>query len=275
MSCVQIDTRHPVWGKEVLESCRRLIDMGVPSLSWDQYFIEMPQPNVLTLTRQIRAYSRQRDPQSTFSAEELSGIEVSCDYLDYTWNWDMLRDCRAATSVFSAPRINVNVDASPGDVKWGFALNRYLNIQPRRPDGANGSDLIGNHRPLSEALKQTAKLRAQFLPYFTDGTLIGECILSRPCAEALVAAYALGDKVLAIVLNHSGASRTVTLPCDPRPWLPATSGGYRIKRYDGQGRPLGTSRWDSARPDVSVGLMESLELALFEWSALPDPSTPR
>ena len=68
---VQINSHNPIWQREVLASCRQLVDMGIPSLSWDQYFIEPPEPNVLTLTRQIRAYSRQRDPQSTFSAEEV------------------------------------------------------------------------------------------------------------------------------------------------------------------------------------------------------------
>ena len=168
--------------------------MGIPSLSWDQYFIEPPEPNVLTLTRQIRDYSRRRDPQSTFSAELVAAPEVSCDYLDYTWNWDMLKDCRAMTSVFPTPRINLNIDASPAEVKEGFALNRYLNVQPRKPNGADGTDLIAHHPELSRALKQCARLRAQFLSYFTDGTLIGECILSKPCPEALVAAYVLPGK---------------------------------------------------------------------------------
>ncbi len=70
-SSVQINSHNPIWQREVLESCRHLVDMGIPSLSWDQYFIEPPEPNVLTLTRQIRDYSRRRDPQSTFSAEEV------------------------------------------------------------------------------------------------------------------------------------------------------------------------------------------------------------
>ena len=32
---------------------------------------------------------------------------------------------------------------------------------------------------MSRALKQCARLRAKFLSYFTDGTLIGECILEK------------------------------------------------------------------------------------------------
>ena len=89
-------------------------------------------------------------------------MDASCDYLDYTWNWTMLMsfDCLATTSVFPSPRINLNIDASAAEVKHGFVLNRYLNIQPRKPDGANGTDYIRNHQELSAALKQCAKLRA-------------------------------------------------------------------------------------------------------------------
>ena len=262
--CVQISTRHPVWQQEVLASCRQLVDMGIPSLSWDQYFIEPPEPNLLTLTRQIRAHSRKRDPQSTFSAEELAAIDVSCDYLDYTWNWDMSKDCRATTSVFAAPRVNLNVDASPDEVKSGFALNRYLNIQPRKPDGVNGSDWIARHAELSQALKQCARLRAQFLPYFIDGTLIGECILTEPCPEALVAAYVLSGKVLVIVINTGRSPRAVTLACDPRPWLPSTSGRCEAKCYDGAGALVQTTVGNSTDRRLTTGTLENLGVWLFE-----------
>ena len=119
-SCVQIDSHNPVWQREVRTSCRR-VDMGIPSLSWDQYLIEPPEPNVLTLTRQIRDYSRRRDPQSTFSAEEFSAMEVSCDYLDYTWNWNTLKDCRAVTSVVSHAAGQPQRRRLAGGRKWGFA----------------------------------------------------------------------------------------------------------------------------------------------------------
>ncbi len=261
---VQISSHNPIWQREVLASCRHLVDMGIPSLCWDQYFIEPPEPNVLTLTRQFRAYSRRRDPQSTFSAEVVAAMEVSCDYLDYTWNWDMLKDCRATTSVFPTPRINVNVNASPADVKWGFALNRYLNVQPRKPDGANGTDWIANHRELSQALKQCARLRAAFLPYFTEGTLIGECILSGPCPEALVAAYVLPSKVLIIVVNTSGKARAIDLACDPRPWLPSASGTYEVKHYNGTGAMVQTTQLDRASRHLTTGVLEKSGISLFE-----------
>ena len=52
-ACAQIDTRHPVWRREVLDSCKRLVDMGLPSICWDEFIIEPPEPNLLTLTRRF------------------------------------------------------------------------------------------------------------------------------------------------------------------------------------------------------------------------------
>ena len=263
-SSVQINSHNPIWQREVLESCRHLVDMGIPSLSWDQYFIEPPEPNVLTLTRQIRDYSRRRDPQSTFSAEEVGNMEVSCDYLDYTWDWDMSKDCRATTSVFPTPRINWNIDASAAEVKEGFALNRYLNVQPRKPDGANASDLIAHHPELSLTLKQCARLRAQFLPYFTDGMLIGECILSKPCPEALVAAYVLPGKVLIIVVNTSGKARKIDLACDFQTWAPNGSGRYHGMQFDGTGSAVPWEELDFTGRHLTTWPLEKGGIGLFE-----------
>ncbi len=302
--CAQISTRHPVWRQEVLDSCKRLVDMGIPSLSWDQYFIEPPEPNVLTLTREIRGHSRRRDPQSTFSAEELNAVEVSCDYLDFTWNWGMMRPCEPVTSVFPTPRVNLNVDTSAEEVKYAFATNRYVNVQPRKPDGANGTDWIASHRELSAALKQCAKLRRQFLAYFVEGTLVAECILREPCPDAVVAGYVLPDKALVVVVNR-GAKREIALRCDPRPWLkgvsrlregeapaepskntgPATSsaarqeprppgvaqgraaspsGKYEVRCYDGGGKPVRTLELSAADGRLATPLLGPLDVALFE-----------
>ena len=262
--CAWADTRHPVWQKEVLASCKRLIDIGIPSLCWDQFLIEPPEPNLLTLTREIRAYARRHDPQSTFSAEELNSLEVSCDYLDYTWNWITDRDVQAITSVFPTPRVNFNIDTSVADVKQGFLQNRFLNVQPRRPDDINGSDLIENHPELSRALKQCARLRAQFLPYFIDGTFIGDCVLSEPCPGAVTAAYVLPDRLLVLVLNTEEAKREIRLRCDLRPWLESSFGEYRVQKYNEDGKPLGTSRVLQADMRPRPFLLEHLGLCLFD-----------
>ena len=99
----------------------------------------------------------------------------------------------------------------------------------------NGTDWIANHRELSQALKQCARLRAAFLPYFTEGTLIGECILSSPCPGALVATYVLPGKVLVIVVNTSDKARASTWPVMGQPWLPSASGEVQGEAHDGTG----------------------------------------
>lgn len=259
----QLDTRSAVWQAEVVASCKRLVDIGIPSVSWDQYFIQPPEPNLLTVTRQIRVYSRRRDPQSTFSAEELHNLEVSADYLDYTWNWGGHRTLEALVNVFPAPRVNFNVDASPAEVKYCFLNNVYLNVQPRKPDGINGSDWIGNHPELSRALKQCAKLREQFCPYFADGTLIGDCILGKSCSDAMVGAYVLPDKVLVIVLN-TGAKGEKNLDYSLVPWLPSPSGCYAVKSYNGQGRLIATSEIAQSQGRLTTEALEPLDFTLFE-----------
>ena len=234
-SCVQINSHNVIWQQEVLASCRRFVDMGIPSLSWDQYIIEPPEPNVLTLTRQIRGLLAATGSPIDLFRGRLFRLGGLLRLFRLHLELGHVEGLPSRHQRVSTPRINLNVDASPADVKWGFALNRYLNVQPRKPDGANGTDWIANHPELSQALKQCARLRATFLPYFTEGTLIGECILSQPCPEALVAAYILPGKVLVIVVNTSDKARAFDLACDPQPWIPSASGNYELKHYDGNG----------------------------------------
>jgi len=218
------------WAEDVLEGCRHLTDIGVPSVCFDQYSATPTPPNMNTLTPIIRAYAKKRDPESTFSGEELWNWEIDCNYLDYTWNWGPYvgKDFRPLTSVYPAPRINYCIDSSPLAVKRAFADNLYLCIMPRKPAFPglpNGSDAITNHAALSQALKQCAALRARFLHYFTDGKLIGECILTKPCA-AQVTAYVLPDRLLMILVNSGGG--TSQFDCDLSPWLNSPSGRYRV-----------------------------------------------
>ncbi len=261
--CAQIPTRHPLWQKEVLASCKRLVDMGIPSFCWDQYFLEMAEPNLLTLTRQIRAYSRERDPRSSFSAEELTSMEVAGDYLDYTWDWCARRDLSPATSVFPTPRLNLNVDNSAEDVKTAFVQNAYVNIQPRRPDDINGSDWIANHPELSRALRQCAALRKRFLDYFVDGTLVGDCLLTKDCEGAMVGGYVVGGRALMLVLNTSGKKRSFDLELGLAPFVASDSGKYRAKLCDGLGGQVSESIV-SGSGRLTTPLLNHLDLALWE-----------
>ncbi len=234
-ACVPIPTDNPLWQKDVLAGAQHLIDSGIGSLGWDQFWSTSSPPNLNSLTTKILAAAKRKDPESTFFGEELWNIDVDSAQLDYTWDWGSYRDVRPLTSVYPAPRVNCCISDSALAVKKAFADNLYINVFPRKPESANGSDWIVHHPELSAALKQCAKLRKQFLSYFTDGMLIGDCILTEPCASAHVSAYVLPDRILVIVVDESAAG-LIPLKIDPRPWLPSQSGRFTATMIDGSGK---------------------------------------
>lgn len=263
LRCAQADTAHPVWQAEALASMKALIDQGMPSISWDQFWVTQKEPNIQTLVSQIRDYATARDPQATFSGEELWNLEVGYQYLDYSWNWGGYRDCQAYTSVYECPRRSCCITFSPWNVKLGFADNLYLNIFPRKPDSVNGSDYIRNYPEFSKALKQCAKLRKQFLPYFTEGTLIGSCVLTAPAAPARVTAYALPDRLMMVVLNPGGP-QGFKLPCALEPWLSKHSAAYSANVYDADGVKVSSTQVQSGKFDLQTPVLGYQELVVVE-----------
>ncbi|MEP6662700.1 MAG: hypothetical protein ABJC04_03450, partial [Verrucomicrobiota bacterium] len=237
-----VPVSNKLWHEDVLQSARKLADMGVASLSWDQYWTtttETPSPNLQDLTRGIRDYAQKHDPESTFSGEQLWNMEIDSGYLDYTWNWGGYRDCRALTSVLPTPRVDAIVSQSALAVKKSFADNLYLNIFPRKKGSINGSDLIEPYPELSKALKQCAKLKKQFLPYFTEGTLIGDCILSSQCKGAHVSAYVSGDKLLMLLINE-GEPRKVEFQSNLSSWL--TGKKWQVKSFNADGQKISETK---------------------------------
>lgn len=265
LACVGIPTSNELWQKEVLESCNKLVDAGITSLGWDQYWTTNAQtPNMQTLTEKIRAYSRQRDPESTFCGEELWNLEIDSGYLDYTWNWGGYRDCRVLTSVLPTPRVNVCVSESPGVVRRAFADNLYLNVFPRAKESINGSDWIRNYPELSQTLKQCAALKKQFLTYFTEGTLIGDCVLTQPCRGAHVTAYTLGDRMLIVLINDA-EPRKVTFDADLARWSNGSAKAWHAKTYDADGKLISETdiaqpTWHNETPPLKSGEMILLEI---------------
>lgn len=265
LRCAQVDTANALWQKESLESCKHLVDIGIPSLSCDQFWAVQQEPNIQTLASQIRAYAKKHDPESTFSGEELWNLEVDSAYLDYTWNWGGYRDCQAYTSVYPAPRRSCCVTFSPWVVKLAFADNMYINAFPRKADSVNGSDYIANYPDFSKALKQCANLRRQFLPYFTDGTLIGDCILTQRCPAAHITAYVLKDKVLMILLNQVD-KQSIGFDCDLEPWIGASPGGYEVKAYDADGNSISTTDLDSSKWHGETKPLERQGMVVYEFT---------
>jgi hypothetical protein len=112
-------------------------------------------------------------------------------------------------------------------------------------------------------LKQCAKLRAQFLPYFVDGTLVGDCVLGEPCPDAAVGTYILKDRLLAIVLN-TGPRRAIALNGDLGPWMPPGTGGYEIRCFDGAGGLVRTVASAQASVRLVTDPLEPLDFTVFE-----------
>jgi hypothetical protein len=262
-----VPSSNKLWQEEALTSTKRLIDIGVPSISWDQFFNVGPGRYLDTLITQIRKIAKEKDPQSTFSGEAGTNMENEYSYLDYTWNWDYSDGCdyRALISLLPSPRINLNIDGSVSEAKVGFADNLYLNVYPRKPDGVNGSDDISNHPALSKALKQCARLRKQFLNYFVNGTFIGDCILSKNCMDAHVSTYVLPKSMLVIVINKKD-KKDITFEGDIEPWLKSATGKYKIKEYD-DGAYVKTTALDGSQWIQKTPVMKNLDICMYELIA--------
>jgi hypothetical protein len=99
--------RNPRWQREVLESCRHLIDLGCPSIGWDQFADYPSKPSLFTLVSEVRRLAKRRDGQSTLDGESASNIDNDARYLDYTWDWfsyPATGDPRPFASAYPAPR---------------------------------------------------------------------------------------------------------------------------------------------------------------------------
>jgi len=265
-----VSDTNPVWQQDVSGALAGLIQKGIASFCWDQFGYAYPKdgekPALINMVEQLRRQARAQDPESTFSGEAGWDLEQDSPVLDYTWVWggcgDGYTEASPLTNVLRWPRFNCNVTYSPRVVKQGFADNLYLNLLPKKPDQPNGTALISDVPTLAVAMKQVAKLRKQFLPYFTDGTLIGDSVLSEP-AQGFVRGYQLGNKLLVIVLNDQDRPQTVNLHSDLSLWLPSTN-SYRIRNYETEGRLTGTKMGRGRDWRAATAPLRPLDFAFFE-----------
>jgi hypothetical protein len=265
-ACVGIPRDNELWRKDVLAGVTHLVDNGITSLGWDQFWSTEQPPNLQTLSTDLRKVARAKDPESVLMGEELWNVEVDSALLDYTWNWGTYRDCRPFTSCFPAPRVNCIVTTSVLNAKRAFADNLCLNLFPRKAESINGSDCLANWPELSAAVKRCAALRKQFLPYFTDGALVGECVLTALAPGAHVSAYVLPDRVLVMVINASAAEQAFTLRGDVRPWLASASGSYRVKTFNEDGKLISTEAM-AAAPAGATPKLKPAHMVIYEVTA--------
>ena len=227
---------NPTWQEDVYKSLVEWIDRGITSFTWDVYGGGGPdgalssryEDNVALneVAKRFRAHARKVDPESTFNAEtnSISGLEWDGEVLDYTWNWisDQFKEGHLTTTtyveyieaspilnVLRSPRMNYNIESSPLAVKKGFADGAYLNFLLRKPDGENGSAILGEKPALSPAVKQMAARRKQFLPFFTEGVPLGDCILAEP-SPLFVRSHVHNNRAFIVVLND-GAARAPSI----------------------------------------------------------------
>ncbi|MCK9411036.1 MAG: hypothetical protein M0Q53_01965 [Prolixibacteraceae bacterium] len=264
MASVQAGPTNKLWQKDVLEGLKHLVEIGIPSFCWDQFYTTPdPEPNMISLAKQILDVAKKREPDCTFSGEELLNFELDAGLLDYTWNWDGYMDRKVITSAFPSPRINSCISSSPQAVKKAFADNLYMNLFPRKAESINGSDYIANYPELSKALKQCAKLKKQFLPYFTEGDLVGDCLLSKPLPGVHTCAYALPDRAVMIIINTSLPKQTVEFDVKLASWIKSASGKYEMRQYNENGELVASTSVKGACHMKSKSL-EINEMALFE-----------
>jgi len=256
------DDNDPKWLADVESSMTRVINELTPSISWDQVFGDLQTRKLYDVWARMRQLASAKDPEATFSGESFR-YEMDANYLDYMWCWATYRECRPYTSVFEAPKLDPIVNRDWEFVKFSFMDNLYMNVMISAPDMPNGSDWIANHPEVGAALKQCAKLRKQFLPYFVDGTLIGDCALTETCAGGHVTSYVLPDRVLTIVLN-TGEKRALSLAYDLAPWLKSASTSCTEKAYDTNGSVISTRDDAAFSGTLTTVVLPAYDFAIFE-----------
>ncbi|HZT29871.1 MAG TPA: hypothetical protein VFA33_08315 [Bryobacteraceae bacterium] len=265
-----IDSGNLEWQHAVAAELERWVNLGLASMSWDQ-FSNRDDANrttgMVALVEKVRAAARARDPQSTFSGESIrpGSMEADGAVLDYTWNWVDYVDAGPLVNLLRAPRLNCNVEDSPLVVRKCFAENLFLNVMPRRPDQPNGTALVSEQPALAAALREAAALRRQFLPYFTEGTALGDSVVEDGTA-GFVRGYQMGNRLLILTLNDRAEARAIGFRTDLSLWLPAGA-GYTVRTYDAAGRLTGERPAAGAEQVLVTPALAPAQLAVFEVQA--------
>jgi hypothetical protein len=272
MATVGAKTTDPRWQKDVVTDVKMLYNTYTHSITWDE-----GHSGTEDVFKQFLPLVKKADPRATFSAEITSSAESMADYLDYTWNWQLgsffhngmkeYRDVRAFNATFPAPRLNYNINRNAQDIKYAFMDNSFVNLMPSKPDGANATAWLSDYPELGVVLKQCAKVRNQFLQYFTDGRLIGACLLKKECPDAHVNAYVLPDRVLFIVMNTSNEQRPVNFDIDLKPWLKSNNGAYELKSYDQFGTVIGQKQMIGQKWSGITQQLRKMDFAIYEFIA--------
>lgn len=275
---IWVPSANKTWLNNVWGELTDWINAGVYSFSWDEFGeisydefgkgkADLEKTDLVNLIEKVRGLTRTKDAESTFSGESTNAdsFEVDGRVLDYTWNWIDYVDAGPILNVLRAPRPNCNVEDSARVVKKAFSDGLYINVMPRIPGESNGSALISSQPDMAKSLKEVASLRKQFLPFFVEGTFIGDSVLSKR-TSAFVRGYTLDKKLLIIVLNDQDEAEKVTVSSDLNLWLPSTQ-SYISNYYHSDGRLVRTARGTGRRWSGGTDLLQPNELIVFEIDA--------
>lgn len=265
------NTSDSIWRQEILDGVKNIYNRYTHSIGWDQ-----ANPGTEYVITKFLPQVKEVDPRATFSGEITGSAERCADFLDYTWNWESgsyysnlqlpYRDIRGFISSFPSPRLNFNINRNTRQIKYAFMDNSYLNVMPTASDDANGTAWISDYPEVSRVLKQCAGVKSKFLNYFTDGTLIGECLLERPLTNAHVNAYVLPDRVLLIIMNTQDKVRTLDFKISLAPWIKSSGGDkFIVKSYDQYGKSLSSNTINSNRWASKKSTLGSYEIEIFEF----------
>lgn len=208
-----INTSNEEWQDAVLESVDTLIEKGALSISWDEY-IKYPGARTIDyLAEEILKRTKTKNEMATFATECTTTYETESLLIHYTWNWreitvglfntaHRMADYAApALSVWKTPRMNLNVEDDPAKIIKGFTDNFYLNFMMRKPDRIWGSARFSDYPHTHRLIMDLSNLRRRFLPYFTQGLLLGDGIMDKDWTVLHTAGYLLEDKILLFVFN--------------------------------------------------------------------------
>jgi len=268
-----VEPDNTAWQHDVAADLHRWIGAGMYSMVWDVFSNRTKDgknAGFIPLIKNLRQLARQRDPESTFSGEivDTMGLEEDGEVLDYTWDWIEGIDVDPVQSVLKVPRINWNIQDSPLLVKEAFSDGRFINAMPRKKsDLPNGTARISDFPALASALKEAANLHARFLPFFSQGNLLGDSFLSQT-PGAFVRGWQLGDKLLVLVVNDKAQRYAVFLKSNLSLWLPPAS-TYSISQYDSAGKPVSHGTVDGTRWIGTTRPLNPSQMALFEIQANP------
>ncbi len=213
------DHTNEVWKEEIRKGLRFLRDeCGTPDIFWDQYILGNNADNSIhDIINEYRLETEKLYPGTPFCAEGTLYFESEVDNVDFHWNWQYWdwsdeRDYRPYLHVIRTCRPNINVDSTPKYVRLICMDNLMLNVYPSHTDEYNGGALISEYPEFSEAIKNCASIRKEYLSYFVDGIMVSDCPL-REDSDCRVTGYLKEDenKLLLMVFKNEGGESSVKL----------------------------------------------------------------